>query len=330
MKTIKTIFVTGTIFLLFTFTNLSAQNIFTATVEGNLEKVKTLIDADTKLLQDIDELGNTPLHIAVANQKDNIAKYLIDAGSDVNAKSNSGETPLHIAAKMRNSDLAALLILKGAFVDVTDASGYTPLSNAIQHHSTMDIESGKLETIKILLENGADINKRGMWNWTPLQIAAEFAPEEIVNHLLDKGADIPIEPGQDSYQVLFASCKRGLTNLFNKLIEKGFDLQVNRYTNGLIHSASAGGSEKIVETLLTKGFKVMTGDGYGWSPLHSAAEKGKIKVVELLINKGADINDRNASGRTPYNLADYFGNKEVCDYLKAKGADTSEQQFPLL
>jgi hypothetical protein len=146
----------------------------------------------------------------------------------------------------------------------------------------------------------------------------------------DGTTDIPIQPGQESYQILYASCSRGLTKLFEKMIGNGFDLQQSQYTRGLLHMAAAGGSEKIVKTILSKGFKVMTGDAFGWSPLHRAAENENVKVVELLIAKGADINDRNASGQTPYNLADYSGHKEVCDLLLAKGADKSEQQFPVL
>jgi len=94
--------------------------------------------------------------------------------------------------------------------------------------------------------------------------------------------------------------------------------------------AAAGGSEKIVDLLISKGFKVMSGDGYGWSPLHSAAEKGNLNVVEILLKNGADMNDRSVSGLTPYNLADKFRHREVCELLKSKGADISDQKFPVL
>lgn len=319
-KLIKTSLVLLSVLVL--YSNLNAQTIFDAVKASNLEKVKILLEKDSQLLAVKDEAGNTPLHIAISIKKNDIAEYLINKGSDVNTKSTKGETPLHIAATMGSAELVNLLISKGAAVDILDESNYTPLTNAVR--------TGHLEAAKALIENNANINMRGMWNWLPIQLAAEFDKEEIVNYLIDKGAEIPFQQGQDAYQLLNASCSKGLTKLFEKLLEKGFDLQVNRYTGNLIHSASAGGSEKIVEKLLDKGFKVMTGDVYGWSPLHSAAEKGNLKIVELLVNKGADINDRNASGRTPYNLAEYFGNKEVCDYLISKGADKSEQQFPIM
>ena len=307
---------------LISHSNLHAQTIFDAVKAGKLENVKSFIENNSQLLQLKDEAGNTPLHVAIADKKNDIAVYLINNGSDVNSKSSKGETPLHNAATIGSVEIVNLLISKGTSVDVLDESNYTPLTNAVR--------AGSLEVIKTLIENKANINMRGMWNWLPIQLAAEFSSAEIVNYLIDKGADIPFQHGEEAYQILNASCSKGLTKLFEKLLEKGFDLKVNRDTSNLIHLAAAGGSVKIVDLLLEKGFKVMTGDAYGWSPLHSAAEKGNLKIVELLIEKGADINDRNASGRTPYNLAEYFGNKEVCDYLISKGADKSEQQFPIM
>jgi ankyrin repeat protein len=251
-----------------------------------------------------------------------VSELLSKDPSLVKAKTTTGETLLHIAAANSNVEISSLLIAKGADPEAKDASNNTTLTNAIRSKS--------LEIVKVVVEGGANVNNRGLWNFLPIQVAAEFASNDIVNYLIDKGADIPVEQGQDAYQLLSAACSKGLTKLFEKMIEKGFVLQSNQYTRTLLHLAAAGGSDKIIEALLFKGFKVMSGDGYGWSPLHSAAEKGNLKVVELLVAKGADINDRNSSGRTPYNLADYFGHKEVCDFLISKGADKSDQKFPVL
>lgn len=326
----KRVLIILTIILLLAIKNINAQAIFEAVKAGDLTKVKELVIKNTQLLNSKNEDGFTPLHEALENNKNDISVFLINAGSDVNSKTRNNDTPLHIAANWRVKDICALLISKGAQVNVNNNANYTPLTNVIQNYQTMANASGKLETIKVLVEHGADVNAKGMWNMLPIQIAAEFAPVDVVEYLIDKGANIPVEQGRDAYQLLIASCSKGHTKLFEKLLEKGFDLQQNQYTRSLMHLAASGGSEKIMEILITKGFKVMTGDGYGWSPLHSAAEKGHLKVVEFLINKGADINDRSASGKTPYNLAEYFGHTEVCGYLASKGADTSEQQFPLL
>jgi ankyrin repeat protein len=287
MNKIKLIIITVVIFL--DTSIIEAQEVFDAARKGTLEKIKELYAKDTLIIK---------------------------------SKTITGETPLHIAALEGKQDVAGFLILKKAELNVRDASNNTPLTNAIR--------SKNFETVKVIVDNGADVNERGLWNFLPIQVAAEFTSNDIVNYLIDKGADIPVEPGEVSYQLLNAACSRGLTKLFETMMEKGFDLQLNQYTRNLLHLSAAGGSEQIVELLISKGFKVMSGDGYGWSPLHSASEKGNLKVVEILLKNGADINDRSVSGLTPYNLAAKYGHREICELLKSKGADISDQKFSVL
>ena len=47
-----------------------------------------------------------------------MAKILLEAGSEVNQKSNSGHTPLHLAAQTGKSDLIELILRYGMFQKV--------------------------------------------------------------------------------------------------------------------------------------------------------------------------------------------------------------------
>uniref|UniRef100_A0A8C3HQQ8 Uncharacterized protein n=1 Tax=Chrysemys picta bellii TaxID=8478 RepID=A0A8C3HQQ8_CHRPI len=55
------------------------------------------------------------------------------------------------------------------------------LNYAVQNHS--------LETVRQLLEEGADVNSKVEGGWTPLHSAVRGDQEEIVDLLLEKGAD---------------------------------------------------------------------------------------------------------------------------------------------
>jgi len=55
-----------------------------------------------------------------------IAKLLIDAGADVNARDKHLFTPLHEAARVGNVQVAVLLLEHGARVDAVDDRGATP------------------------------------------------------------------------------------------------------------------------------------------------------------------------------------------------------------
>ena len=69
----------------------------------------------------------TPLMSAIKNYKIDIAKYLIEAGAEVNAKDKKGNTPLHY---VKNKELAEILIEAGANVNAKNKYGQTPLTMA--------------------------------------------------------------------------------------------------------------------------------------------------------------------------------------------------------
>jgi ankyrin repeat protein len=53
------------------------------------------------------------------------------------------------------------------------------------------------EIVRLLIERGFDINKRDDWGRTPLMWAAERAPLETIQFLIDSGADVNIVSGRN-------------------------------------------------------------------------------------------------------------------------------------
>ncbi|ELT90081.1 hypothetical protein CAPTEDRAFT_55409, partial [Capitella teleta] len=68
-----------------------------------------------------------------------------------------------------------------SMVDCEDANGNTPLSEAAS--------GGNADTVKLLVDNGADLNSRGQFDRTPLYRAAFAGHLEAVQMLLQSGAD---------------------------------------------------------------------------------------------------------------------------------------------
>ena len=74
-------------------------------------------------------LRNTPLHFC-ASLTVEVAKKLIDAGADVNAKNIFGFTPLYLSVKCNKIDMVRILMDNGADENIANDLGDTPLTVA--------------------------------------------------------------------------------------------------------------------------------------------------------------------------------------------------------
>ena len=83
------------------------------------------------------------IHEAAALGNNEAVKQHLTAGTDVNAKDESGWTPLHWAASKVHNKTAKLLIKEGADVNAVNKDGLSPL------------DYSENETFGFLIDNGA-------------------------------------------------------------------------------------------------------------------------------------------------------------------------------
>lgn len=135
-----------------------------ATAENKVELTKYLLSngADVHLRDNSDR---TALQDTVNRCNLEIAKILIEAGADVNTKTRTGKSTLHLAANVNDIVLVQFLLSRGACVNEKDDLELTPL-----HYACWNFYSTNLITklIEYLLEHGADVNALDRNNSTPL------------------------------------------------------------------------------------------------------------------------------------------------------------------
>ena len=70
-----------------------------------------------------DPQGVTPLMVAAYNGNADLAKFLVDKGADVNAKTKRGSTPLMAAVQSGNKEMVKFLLEKGADANAKEQLG---------------------------------------------------------------------------------------------------------------------------------------------------------------------------------------------------------------
>ncbi|HUU20210.1 MAG TPA: ankyrin repeat domain-containing protein [Sedimentisphaerales bacterium] len=157
-----------------------------AAYEGDLKKVKEIIDRDPNQINVQESEGFTPLHLASSKGHIEIVEFLLNHGADIELEIFNGETPLMLAAQYarhgQQYETIKTLLEHGAKVNHKDENGRTALHDAAMY-------SGK-EVINLLISYGADVNAGDEDHCTPLHQAAMLNNIEAAKALVEHGADI--------------------------------------------------------------------------------------------------------------------------------------------
>jgi len=141
--------------------------------------------------------GMTSLHIACLYGHLRIAKYLLNAqAADLKAFDNNGAACFHLAVASGHSKVVRCLLTtypQAQFVSKTDKHGSAPLEYICAHYDRdgNNNHNGHLEVTRLLLENGAQVNRLAVSGCSPLyRVAARGFPLEIVREFVQHGADL--------------------------------------------------------------------------------------------------------------------------------------------
>jgi len=156
---------------------LPSLHLIEACALGRFEDVTLAIYKYPEQLNEHGENGFTPLGTACYFAHEEIVRFLIMKGADVNIASKNGYHvyPIHSAVAANHLSITRLLFEAGAYPNVCQKSGMAPL------HSAAAL--GNIDLIILLLEHGAEVGLRMEGGKLPADLAAEKGFTEIAEIL---------------------------------------------------------------------------------------------------------------------------------------------------
>jgi len=99
-----------------------------AAAEGKLDEVKRLVEKANIAVDQPDEYGDTALHAAAQNGRNEIVKYLLAKGANPNVRNKVGSTPLHklVASKYEQKNILKQLLKANADPTIRNGAGKLP------------------------------------------------------------------------------------------------------------------------------------------------------------------------------------------------------------
>jgi uncharacterized protein len=198
-----------------------------------------------------------------------VREMLTDHPSLIHARTPEGVSLVLVSCYHRKPEITSVFVDCGATLDIFDASA-----------------AGDEARVRLLAEQfPASIHKYSPDGFFPLALAAYFGHRNIVNFLLDRGADA------------------------NQVAE-------NTIRIAPIHAAVSSKDLEMVRLLIEHGADVNARQQNGFTPLQGAAGSGSLDIMELLLQHGADPAALDDEGRTAADVATAHQHPEAAERLR--------------
>jgi ankyrin repeat protein len=221
-------------------TMTSNADFLSLVTQGDTEKIRTILKTEPSLARSTDKDGVSALLKAVYYNRKEVVEILLAARNDLDI--------FEASATGRTARVEELIKKDRSQVNAFAVDGFYPLGLAVFFKHP--------ETVKVLLDAGADVNAqaRNAMKVRPIHAAAAAAQIDVTRALLERGADV------------------------NAKQEEG-------YTP--LHEAAGSGKLDFARLFLDHGADINARTDSGKTPLTIAIEAGQEAMVKLLRERGA-------------------------------------------
>src|SRR5882672_762466 len=263
--------------------------LMTATKVGNVDAIRALLDHGATVDTRDPVFQQTALMMAVRENHPDVVKLLIDRGAQVNVQTRTGATPGWILPNSVPGFGHGIGIVRGGLPDRGSRflipGAMTPLLYAAR--------DGRIESAKILLAAGAEIEHADANGITPLLMAITNDHVEMARYLIDQGASVT---AVDWY---------GRTPLWAAVETRNMDVDSSTFENGV----DRGPVFELIKVIIGKGVDV------------NARTKETPPIRRQMLHVTGDLSWVDFTGQTPFLRAALAADLDVMRLLLERGAD---------
>ena len=195
---------------------------------------------------------------------------------------------------VKNQFLMRTLIDSGAGVNNLDIDNH--LGKPAMHSLILsELEENEIiPLVRILVENGADVNIAGQYGATALQLAADHGYSSLTEYLIGKPVML-MHPLIESELV-----EDDIIPLMRVMVKNGADVNIKgQYSETALHDAANHGYSSLTEYLMkNRAADLEAQNEAGETALFIAAARGHDHIVHLLLRAGANPDASNKNGKT--------------------------------
>lgn len=311
-------------------TNKGITPLMAACTAGAVDAVDRLLFYRADLLAASHE-GVTALHLACQHKEPKTALRLLEEESGrqlVNSINHKGATPLIEAIRKGHAGLVRAFLDLGAMTNAIDSEG-----NAALHQAAIQ---GRLDIMRDLRGAGADLELSGTdMRQTPLIAAVRAGQMQAALMLLSEGAN-PNAQNHAGISALMFALAGEYREIVDALLDSGADASlIDDWGRNVLHYGEDTVSPSLLKRLMAAGADINKTTKQGETPLMSAIQRYETGYAGHLVDAGAVINSVTTHGKTPLIEAIHRNSRALVGKLLAKGADVKVtepyyQQTPLM
>lgn len=283
----------------------SVSELIEAIQNNDSEEVSKLVENGVNIDNEEGELQ--PLELAINDGNEDLSIFLINNGADANIVFSDNNYPLQSAFEQEMWETINALIKNGvdlykeiayihpiAKIELTDPLAFWAASN------------GNEELIKLILDNGFNINYQNKKGHTLLHRSLISLSNEMIIYLIENGANLKLKD-EDNETPLEVAISIGNIDKIKLLLRYYNDLLKEGFFDETIYTSIAWNWEpgfiEIADQIYEAGIP-LSGDNF--LALHYAAGEGVYEFAKWLLEHGADPNKLDDRDLTPLNYANVF------------------------